>query len=328
MQEQVTLVFGDEPLLVEETADAIRADAHSAGFDERLVMTVEPNFDWGRLEEATQSMSLFSSQRLIDLRLPTGKPGEQGTRALTLFCERPPPDTLLLIVSGRLDGRTRKTKWFKTVQKAGRVIEKKALPVPQLPGWIMARAKERGIRLERDAAALLSHYTEGNLLAAAQEVDKLKLLVPESRVIGYDDVADSITDNARFSVFVLVEHCLMGDAVSAMRNLAGLKNEGAEPVIIVWALANQIRTMYRLSRAIDTGQPRAQVIKSFRIWAKHIAMTNRALDRLDLPEWGAMLQQAAALDRVLKGREKGSVWAGIERVCLAMCGIGCVKVTA
>lgn len=326
-KDQVTLVFGDEPLLVEETADAIRAGAQEAGYDERLVMSVEPGFDWGRLEEAARSMSLFSSRRLIDLRLPTGKPGD-GARALTLYCEAPPADTMLLIVSGRLDWATRKSKWFKAVEKAGRVIEKKPVPASQLSGWIMARARERGIRLEKEAATLLSHFTEGNLLAAAQEVDKLKLLAAEQATIGYDDVAGSITDNARFNVFTLVDYCLAGDAVRAMRSLDGLQKEGVEPIIIAWALATQIRTLYRLSLAIESGEPRAQAMRSLRIWAKQAPLVNKALDRLGPDGWGSVLQDAAALDRVLKGRAPGSVWAGIERICLSMCRIGCVKVPA
>lgn len=328
MPDNITLVFGDEPLLVEETADAFRTAALEAGFDERLVVAVEPAFDWSRLDEAAQSMSLFSSRRLIDLRMPTGKPGEQGTRALIRYCERPPQDTLLLIVTGRLDVRSRKTKWFKSIEKAGRVVEKKPVPASQLPGWVMARARERGLSVEHDAAALLAHFTEGNLLAAAQEIDKLGLLGPERGSIGYEDVAECITDNARFSIFTLVDHCLTGDAVKAMRSLNGLQNEGAEPVLIVWSLANQIRTLYRLCLAVDAGQSRAQAFKSFRIWSKQAPLVNRALDRFGTDAWASMLKDAAALDRVLKGRESGSVWAGIERICLTMCQTAYVKVPA
>jgi DNA polymerase-3 subunit delta len=328
MHASVTLVFGDEPLLVEEAADSLRHEAHAAGFDERLVLTVEPGFDWGALDEAARSMSLFSSRRLIDLRMPTGKPGDQGTRALARYCDRPPDDTLLLIVAGRLDARTRKSKWFKTVEKAGRLIERKQVAVSKLPGWIVARARDRGLSMEKDAALLLSHFTEGNLLAAAQEIDKLKLLSPEQGSIGSEDVAESITDSARFSAYTLVDHCLAGDAVRAMRSLTGLRNEGVEPVLILWVLANQIRTLYRICRAIEAGQPRAQALKSFRVWSRQVALVNQALGRLDSAALASMLQDAAALDRVLKGRAQGSVWAGIERLCLAMCQIGCVKVPA
>ena len=328
MHNRITLIFGDEPLLVEETADELRAGALSEGFEERLLMTVEPGFDWDRLDEAAQSMSLFSIRRLIDLRMPTGKPGEQGTRALSRFCERPPPDTALLIVSGRLDARTRKTKWYKTIEKTGHVIEKKQVPASKLPAWIVARARTRGFTVEHDAAVLLSHYTEGNLLATAQEIDKLKLLGPERGTVRYDDVAGSITDNARFSVFTLVDYCLAGDAVKAMRSLTGLKREGAEPAIIIWALANQVRTLYRLCQAIEAGQPRAQLFKSFRVWSRQVPLVNKALGRCGGEGWASMLQDVAALDRVLKGRETGSVWSGIERICLAMCQTGCVRVPA
>ena len=325
---RVTLVFGDEPLLVEEAADDVRAAALVLGFDELLVLTVEPKFDWSRLDEAANSLSLFAARRLIDLRMPGGKPGDAGSQALARFCASAAADTAMLLICGRLDGRTRQAKWFKAIEKAGRLAAQKSVPQHQLPAWIRARARAKGLNIDQDAAMLLSHYTEGNLLATAQEIDKLELLGSEPGVISYDDVAGSITDNARFNVYTLVDHCLAGDAAKAARSLTGLRHEGIEPIIIVWALANQVRTLYGLSRAVAAGRPRAQLFKSFRIWSQRAPLVNSALDRFGERGWAARLQEIARLDRILKGRESGFIWSSLEHTCLSLCNTSYVRVLA
>lgn len=325
---RVTLVFGDEPLLVEEAANDVRAAALVLGFEERLVLTVEPKFDWSRLDEAANSLSLFAARRLIDLRMPGGKPGDAGSQALARFCASAAADTAMLLICGRLDGRTRQAKWFKAIEKAGRLAAQKSVPQHQLPAWIRARARAKGLNIDQDAAMLLTHYTEGNLLATAQEIDKLELLGSEPGAISYDDVAGSITDNARFNVYTLVDHCLAGDAAKAARSLTGLRHEGIEPVIIVWALANQVRTLYGLSRAVAAGRPRAQLFKSFRIWSQRAPLVNSALDRFGERGWAARLQEIARLDRILKGRESGFIWSSLEQTCLSLCNTSYVRVLA
>jgi DNA polymerase-3 subunit delta len=325
---RVTLVFGDEPLLIEEAADEVRSSALALGFEERLVLTVEPKFDWSRLDEAANSMSLFAARRLIDLRMPGGKPGDAGSQALVRFCVSTQADTALLLICGRLDGRTRQAKWFKAIEKTGRLAAQKSVPPPRLPSWIQARARAKGLTIDQDAAMLLSHYTEGNLLATAQEIDKLELLESEPGAIRYDDVAGSITDSARFNVYALVDHCLAGDAAKAVRSLTGLRHEGIEPIIIVWTLANQVRTLYGLSRAVAAGRPRAQLFKSFRIWSQRAPLVNSALDRFGERGWAARLQEIARLDRILKGRDPGFIWSGLEQACLALCDTPYVRVPA
>lgn len=322
---RVSLIFGDEPLLVEETCDSFRRRARQLGYEERQVMTVETGFDWGSLLEAAISMSLFSARRLIDLRLPSGRPGDAGAKALTQYCDAPHADTALMVICGRLDGRTKQTKWYKTLERAGIAVEHKAVPAAQLPAWIRSRVKSKDLDIEQDACTLLASYTEGNLLAAAQEIEKLGLLYPEEKVIRCIQVTESITDNARFDIFTLVDDCVAGNAGKVLRSLNGLRQEGAEPVLIVWALAKQVRTLYRLSTALAAGQAKAGLFKAFRIWPKHVPAINAALKRYDRHDWARLLRCIGRLDRVLKGRESGNLWQNLEQVCLSVAGLGIIS---
>lgn len=317
---RVILVYGEEPLLVEESCDTVRARALHLGYEERLVISAESGADWDQLTEAASSMSLFSTRRLIDLRLPTGKPGEAGSKALIRYCQSPPQDTALLIVSARLDGRARQAKWYKQVEHTGVAVEHKPVGPGQLPAWLRARARCKGMNLEQDAEVLLAHYLEGNLLAAAQEIDKLALLTDAAKTIRAVDVEQGITDNARFNIFALADHCLAGNAAKALRSLHGLRQEGVEPILVVWALAKQVRTLYCLATALEAGETKAQLFKKHRIWTKQATLINTALNRIRARGWADLLQDMAHLDRVLKGRASGSIWHALERACLAVSG--------
>ena len=323
----MTLVFGDEPLLIEETGDKIRKRALQLGYLERLVLTAETGFDWSQLTETTLGMSLFSERRLIDLRLPSGKPGDAGSKALIRYCESSIADTALLIISpSRLDAAAKRSKWYKAIERSGQVVEHKPVTAAQLPAWIKSRVNAKGMDIEREAVALLVHYLEGNLLAAAQEIDKLALLATEEGIIRYTDVEESITDSARFNVFVLTDHCLSGDATKALRSLNGLRREGVEPVLIVWALAKQVRTLYCLATGLEAGQPKAQLIKTFGVWHQKLPLINAALNRFTQNDWAHLLRRVAHLDRVLKGRESDSIWQTLGCVCLSLCGTDAVGV--
>ena len=316
---KVTFIFGDEPLLVEESCDAVRLRAQELGY-ERLVITIESAGDWEKLTDTTHTMSLFSTHRLIDLRLPTGKPGDAGSKVLVQYCQSPPEDTSLLIVSARLDGRARQAKWYKQIENVGVVIEHKPVTTEQLPGWIRSRARSKGIDLEPNTETVLAHYLEGNLLAAAQEIDKLALLTDVAGTIRAVDIEQGITDNARFNIFTLTDHCLAGKADKALRSLYGLKREGVEPILVVWALAKQIRTLYCLATAIEGGEPKAPLFKKHRIWTKQATLINTALNRIGAQGWAELLQRMAHLDRVLKGRAVGDIWQALEQTCLSLSG--------
>ncbi len=314
------LVHGDEDLLVEEACDAIREAARSQGYDERLVMQAEPGFDWNRLTEATQTLSLFSSRRLIELRIPTGRPGEAGAKALVNFAQTPPPDTLLLIKCGKLESATRSSKWAKALDAAGVVVTCWPVAARELPGWIRARLQQRELRVAPGVVELLAHHLEGNLLALAQEIDKLALDHGTSE-IGLEEVEASVADSARFDVYGFVDTCLGGDARKVLRMLGTLQAGGVEPALLIWALGREIRAMQRLAADVAAGGSQAEVFKSHRVWAKRKSVVAAALSRIPYERWLGLLRQMARLDRVLKGRSPGDVWAEIERVSLAVCGI-------
>ncbi len=316
----VILLHGDEPLLVEESTDCVRAAAIRLGFDERVLLVVEPGFDWLRIGESARSLSLFSSRRLLELRLATGRPGDAGTRAITAYCAESPGDTALLIVCGRLDAASKQTAWFKTVAQHGIVVEHRAVTPAQLPAWIRARVRARGLTVEAEAVERLAYYLEGNLLAAAQQIDQLALL-SGGGAVDARTVAACIADHARFNVYAFADACLAGDAAKAVRILTGLRSEGTEPALLVWALAREVRKLARIAQALAQGQPRAQVFKAHQVWAVRAPVVNAALRRLARRDWLDALAAMAALDRVLKGRQSGNIWLALERAGLALCGV-------
>jgi DNA polymerase-3 subunit delta len=317
---QVILAFGEEPLLIEETVDAARQAAAAQGFAERIVLNVEPGFDGGQLREHSLSLSLFASRRLLDLRIPGGRPGEAGTRAIDEFCQHGDADTVLLLVCGQLDARAKQAKWVKLVDKYGAVVEQRALRAGQFPGWIQARMRRRGLRADPEAVSLLGHYLEGNLLAAAQEIDKLALLCPEG-VLDVTTVMSSIADQARFNVYGLADACLGGDAVKALRVLTGLQRAGVEPVLLIWALAREVRGLSRIAVGLRAGRSRPQLYKENNVWQQRARLIESALGRLRLGDLHDALQRLARLDRVLKGRQSGKLWLELEQTCLTLCQV-------
>ena len=234
----VYVVSGDDPLLCQEAADAIRNAARQQGFDERQVFSADANFDWGTLLQAGASLSLFAQRRLLELRLPSGKPGDKGAAALMEYCANPAEDTLLLVSLPKLDGSAQKTKWGKALIEGAhcQFIQIWPVDVHQLPQWINQRLQQAGLSAQRDAVDLIAARVEGNLLAAAQEIEKLKLLA-EGNQITVETVQAAVADSARFDVFGLVDAMLNGEAAHALRMLEGLRGEGVEPPVILWALA-------------------------------------------------------------------------------------------
>ncbi len=314
------LLHGDEPLLIEETCDAIRQTALQHGFEERIRMSAEPGFDWQQIHEQSQSLSLFSSRKLLELRLPSGRPGEPGARAIIEFCDQMPADTALLVIAGRLEARVKQSRWVKAIDKCGVIIEHHAIGADRLPGWIHTRLKSRSLNADTEAVRLLSHYLEGNLLAAAQEIDKLALLCTDGR-LSADQIMSSISDHARFNVYTLVDVCLSGDPPKALRMLDSLRAEGVEPVLINWVLTREIRVLAQLAAGLARGKPRNQLFRAYNIWARRNAIVTAALNRLEVPGWWGLLQQAGRVDRIAKGRAQGDVWLALERMCLNLGGV-------
>lgn len=316
------LLFGAETLLVEEALPPIRACAKQAGFMERLRLTVEPGFDWNKLLEYSQTMSLFAEKRLIELRLPTGKPGDTGAKALIEYIEnQTSEDTALVIICGGIEKRAQNTKWFKAVDAAGVVIECPTIGADKLPHWISQRLTAEGLKFDADAVARLSHFVEGNLLAAAQEINLLSLLYPKEH-ISVQIIEHVIADHARFNVYSFVDACLAGSVHRVTRVLHSLRREQMQPVIILWALARDARILCQLSAAMQQGE-RPQ-LQRYGIWSSRSGIVNSALKRLSQAQWENILRRLGRADLMVKGRApllRKDIWEEIESICFAMCGL-------
>jgi len=312
------LVSGDETLLVDECLEAIRQRAQAGGFGERDVFTVEPGFDWDQLRTATRSLSLFAERRLIELRLPTGKPGEAGTVLITEFAQDPPADLMLVVVSARLDKAGRDSRWAKAIESAGTHVQVWPLEAQRLPAWIAQRMAARGLQAAPGVIEAIAWHLEGNLLAVAQEIDKLAMLVGKGTV-GLAEVEASLADSARFNVYQLVDAALGGDVGVTRRMLASLRAEGTEPILMLWALARELRSLVSLAQERAHGKPEAAVLA--RVWQNRRPLVARALRRFPPAAWQGFLRQAAYLDRVIKGQAAGDRWLETERLMLAVCGL-------
>lgn len=317
----VYLIIGDEPLLVGEAADAVRRAARADGYEDREVFTADRGFDWSTLQEAGDSLSLFATKRVLDVRLPTGKPGDAGGKALRAYAERPAEDTLLLVVaSTRLDRGTRNAKWVKMLEQAGVLVEVWNVAPPQLPKWLAGRMRSRGLEPTREAVLLIAERVEGNLLAASQEVEKLLLLCGPGKLDG-DDVRRAVADSARYDVFGFVDAVLMGRTRRALRMLDGLRAEGMEPPLLIWALAREFRSLAGMAAECDRGRSVAQV--TAKVWQRRKPVVQAALERLDGAGVRELMRRTARLDRIAKGAESGGparVWREMVDLVLKAAG--------
>ncbi len=308
------LVAGAEHLLVIEAADAFRARAREAGYLEREVFDVDPHFDWNRLADAGRALSLFASRKLIDLRLPSGRPGKEGSAAIIAYCEAPPPDTLLLVTANDWS-RKHEGAWSSAIGRVGDVLALWPLKREELPGWIAARASARKLALAPDAVALLAERVEGNLLAAAQEIDKLALLHGAGPALDAAGLDASVADDARFDVFRLVDAALAGDAARALHVLAGLRAEGEELIPLTGWVLTQLRLLLRVASSANA----TQALRAERIWPPgREALLRRALQQGDRDHWERCLVQAGRVDAIAKGRPPGDAWRELERLVAAI----------
>ena len=313
-------ICGNEPLQLEEGLDQIRAAARNQGYLDRVVLHVEPGYDWGTLCQYRDSLSLFSDRRFIDLRMPTGKPGAAGAAALRDYAARPNPDCVLLVSAGKLERREQSSAWFKALEANGVAIQVWPVNASHLPRWIQDRARSQGLELDDDAAGAVAERVEGNLLACAQEIDKLRLLHEPGRVT-LEQVLAAVGDSARFSVYDLADSTLAGDGVRTVRILAGLREEGTEPSLVSWALAREIRAVCAMAGEIEGGAPVERVLANHRVWDRRKGMIRAALRRHSSADWIRILHQAAAVDRVIKGARRGDPWDELLRLGLSTGGM-------
>ncbi|MEH6565052.1 MAG: DNA polymerase III subunit delta [Halopseudomonas sp.] len=320
----VYVVSGDDPLLTGEAEDLIRKACRAAGSEERQVFHTERNFDWSQLYEASHSLSLFAQQRLLELRLPSGKPGDQGAKALLGYLEQPPADTTLLISLPKLDGTAMRSKWAKALVEHAdsRFVQVWPIEAQQLPGWMRDRLAAAGIQASPDALELLSTRVEGNLLAAAQEIEKLKLFCSGGS-LDLDTVQQVVADSARFDVFNLSDAMLLGQPQQALRILHGLKGEGVEAPVVLWALTRELRTLASMALDSARGIPLDKVFSSQRppVWDKRKPIMKRALERHPAGAWEGWLGAAQTVDAQIKGQAPGSPWDGLARILVEAAGV-------
>ena len=312
----IYLVSGDEPLLVAEAAEAIRAEAEKAGYTERKRYAVERGFDWNLLHHASVSMSLFAERRVIELRLASASPGE-GADALVEYAEHLPPDTLLLVLCPKLDRRTAASRWVVALERSGVLVELRAIGTHELGGWIERRMRAVELEPTAGAVALLAERVEGNLLAAAQEIEKLRLL-HGAGALDEAAVREAVADSARFDVFQLVDAALAGDAGRALRILDGLRGEGVEPVLIIWALGRDLRSIAALAWERAT-RKRSKIASA--IWQTRRRPLEAAQGRASLAQWQALVLRAGEVDGIVKGRAPGQPWEAITGLVAAFAGV-------
>lgn len=316
------VIHGPALLLAIEAADAIRAAARNEGCSEREVLIADTGFKWTELRNSAQGMSLFSSRKLLDLRIPTGKPGIEGAQALQDHCQQLNADTVTLISLPRLDAATMKTKWFSALAEHGVLIAADEIALHELPLWISTRLQRQNQSADKDTLTFLAQRVEGNLLAAFQEIQKLALLFPEGP-LSFEQVKDAVMDVARYDVFKLSEAMLAGDAARFAHILEGLRAEGTATVLILWAMAEDIRTMAKVSHAMQQSGNLAGALRDARVWGVRQKLVERAVRRFSPAFAERALRQAALIDKLVKGLRSGDVWDELLQL-----GVRCARAGA
>lgn len=301
------VVHGDEPLLAIEAADAIRTAARAKGYTERDLFIAERYFDWGELLQAGASLSLFGGRKIVELRIPTGKPGTEGGKAIERYAGDLNPECLTLVSLPRLDKAGQNSAWFTTLAGAGVVIDLWKVERARLPEWIGQRLARGGQRAGREVLEFLADRVEGNLLAAHQEVQKLALLLPAGD-LSLGDVQAAVSNVARYDVQGLAEALLTGDLARYVRVLEGLRGEGEAPTFVLWAVSEELRAVSRILAGLSAGRQVEQLFRENRIWRNKESAMKAALRRFSQGTVDAALSHAAAIDRVIKGLAKGNAW--------------------
>lgn len=300
-------LFGNEPLLILEAADLIRDHARQHGYTERALFSVDQHFDWSDLFNESNNLSLFGDRRIMDIRIPSGKPGREGGKAIETYCNALPPDTLTLITLPRIDKQGQATKWFKTLETTGTLIPVYPIERDQLPGWIGQRLGRQQQKADAATLQFLADQVEGNLLAAHQELQKLALLYPTGN-LAFEQVKDVVLNVARYDVYQLSDAMIAADTARYTRILSGLQGEGTAPLLILATLTEQIRQLIVIRTGIDNGQPLAQLLQTARIWGDRQKSVVSAAKRINRQSLIQKLPHAAKIDRIIKGVAQGDAW--------------------
>ena len=314
----IWLLHGDEPLLVAEAGDAIRAAAKKQGYTEREVLVAGPGFRWDTLWLSAGNLSLFGGNKLVDLRIPNGKPGKEGGEALMKYVAKAPRDVLLLISLPELDWSARKAAWYTTLCQAGVAVELNSPPLAALPDWIARRLSSQEQKADRPALEFIAAHVEGNLLAAHQEIQKLALLHPKGE-LSLEQVQDAVLNVARFDTDKLRFALLAGNVARCARLLDGLKAEGTATPLVLWALTSEVRALAMIRSGMDRGEPLAGLLKAERIFEPQRSQAVQgAASRLSSGPLRVALQHAARIDRMIKGLADGDIWDEFLQLCLRL----------
>jgi len=316
----VYFISGDEPLLVQECCDSVRKAASSQGFSERELYHTDAGFSWDELYNSANALSLFAEKKLIEIRLHNGKPGDSGSKAIVEYCRSPSEDNLLLLVSPKIDARSQKSAWHQAIDKTGVCVQVWPINLQQMPRWIDQRLKAAGLEASTEAIDILCAKTEGNLLAAIQEIEKLKLIT-EHTVIDAEVMSTAVMDSARYDVFSLADKAIAGDSRAVVDSLQGLRAEGTEPLTLLWALTREIRNLLSLMEATERGEHFDAAARRCGIWDKRKPAVKSALRRLSGAQLQTLLLKAAHADRAVKGAADGDVWTALTNIALGISGL-------
>jgi DNA polymerase III subunit delta len=314
------LIAGDEALLTGEAADLVRARARKEGFTGRDLFTTDRSFDWSEVTMASRTLSLFSERRILEIRMPSARPGKEGGAALAALAADPGPDNLVLVITTRPEREAWSSAWLKAFEKHGVFALSSPVEIDRLPQWISQRASKLGLTLDRGAAEFLAERVEGNLLAAQQEIERIALLNPGS-TLDADAVAGLVADNARYDVFELSTAAFLGNAARALRILDGLRSEGREPPLILWALLNDLRAVSRVLQREPNDRNIDGIFRTEQVWGSRQGPIKVALKRLHRADIDSLLTAAARADRVAKGSLRGEPWVEITGLVARIAGV-------
>lgn len=311
------LISGDEPLLVQEAVDAVRSAARAADFTQRELFHCDASFSWDTLYHEASALSLFASRKIIELRL-SGKPSDKGA-AISELLSRRDPDQLLLVITGKLDKSLLNARWVKDLDSVGAIVQAPAVSAAQLPRFIQQRLKQAGVSVNEEAATLLAERVEGNLLAAVQEIEKLKLLATDGH-IDAQTLSNVVADSARYNTWEFIDRMLSGDSQAVARSLRGMRAEGGELLPLLWAIGRDLRSLALAAELTERGMGSEAALNKVGVWSSRMAPLKRALQRNRPAQLRMYIHQLAAIDRAAKGIRKSDGWQELITLALAIAG--------
>jgi DNA polymerase-3 subunit delta len=314
----VYLISGDEPQQLGELADAIRAAAKTQEYAHREVLVADKVFEWSQLNQSADNLSIFADKKIIDLRMQTGSPGTDGAKAIVKYCQELPDDNILLITAGKIKKESQKSVWFQAIDKVGAIVQVWPLVGHEFNKWLHAKLQQRGLSADNQAVQFLADKVEGNLLAAAQEIEKLYVLYGAGNIT-LPQIKEVVADNSRYDVFQWVESVLARHGNKLVKILYSLKDEGVSETLLLWAIAREIRLLIHI-KAVQTQQEKELLLKKNAVWGERKQLILSAAKRLPMTELNKVLSLSAATDRQIKGQQRGDAWHTLEAIGLKLAG--------